>query len=111
MLRRTLATGAAFVALGATATAAAPRPALSVKGRHTLTVTGRHFVAGERIRVVLNPARHDAVKHTRASRRGTFTVTYRDVPAGRCDGYAIVATGSGGSRAMLARMHPDCLVR
>jgi hypothetical protein len=111
MLRRTLATGAAFLALGATATAAAPRPSLSVKGRHTLTVTGRHFLAGERVRVVLTPARHHAVKRTRASARGTFQVTYRDVPTGPCDSFSILATGSEGSRAMLARMHPDCLVR
>ena len=51
------------------------------------------------------------VKHARASDRGTFSVTYHNVPAGPCDGYAIIAVGDGGSRAMLARMHPDCLVR
>jgi hypothetical protein len=38
-------------------------------------------------------------------------VRFHDVPAGPCDGYSIIAAGSGGSRAMLARMHPDCLVR
>jgi hypothetical protein len=75
-----------------------------------MRVTGRHFHARERVRVVLNVARQ-RVRHARASRRGTFTVTYRGVPAGPCDGYAVVATGSGGSRAMLARMHPDCIVR
>lgn len=111
MLRRALVIGAASLVLSGTASAAVSRPVLAVKGRHTLTVTGRHFLAGERIRVVLNPARRHAVKHARASARGTFKVTYRDVPAGPCDGYAIVATGTGGSRALLTRMHPDCLVR
>lgn len=111
MLRRTLAIGVSALALGTPAWAAAPRPALSAKGRHTLTVSGRHFHARERVRVVLSPAGHGDVRHVRASARGTFTVRFRDVPAGPCDGYAIVATGGGGSRATLARMHPDCLVR
>jgi hypothetical protein len=110
MLRRALLTGAACLALSATASAAAPHPILSAKGRHTLTVRGRHFQPSERVRVVLNVARRQ-VRHARASSRGTFRVTFRHVPAGPCDGYAIVAAGSGGSRAMLARMHPDCLVR
>jgi hypothetical protein len=110
VLRRALVIAAASLALSGTA-AAASHPTLSAKGRHTLTVTGRHFHPGERIRVVLDPARHDPVKHARASGQGTFTVTYRDVPIGPCDGYSISATGSEGSRAMLARMRPDCLVR
>jgi hypothetical protein len=110
MLRRVLVTGAACLALSATASAAAPHPSLSARGRHTLTVTGRHFRAGEKVRVVLNVARHK-LKHARASGRGTFSVTYHDVPLGPCDGYAIMAVGDGGSRATLARMRPDCLVR
>ena len=67
------------------------------------------FQPRERVRVVLNPARR--VRHATASARGTFTVRFRDAPVGPCDGYAIVAVGDGGSRAMLSRMHPDCLVR
>ena len=110
MLRRALVTGAACLALSATASAAAPHPALSAKGRHTLIISGRHFQAKERVRVVLNVAR-PAVRHATASSRGRFSVTFRNVPAGPCDGYSIVAVGDGGSRAMLARMHPDCLVR
>ena len=110
MLRRALITGAACLALSATASAAAPRPTLTIKGRHTLTVTGHHFKSGEKVHVVLNIAR-PRFKHARASGRGTFSVTYRNVPAGPCDGFAIIAVGDGGSRAMLARMHPDCLVR
>jgi hypothetical protein len=111
MLRRTLVTGAAFLALGATASAAAPRPALSAKGSHTLTVTGRHFIAGERVRVTLNPANGPAVRRARASARGSFTVTYRHLSTGPCDTYSLFAVGDRGSRAMLTRMHPDCLVR
>lgn len=111
MLRHALAIGAASLALSAPASAAAPHPVLSVKGRHAFTVTGRHFHARERVRVVLAPARRGHVRHVRASARGTFTVRFRDVPAGPCEGYAIVATGSRGSRATLMRMHPDCIVR
>jgi hypothetical protein len=111
MLRRALVTGAACLALSATASAAAPHhPVLSAKGRQTLTVSGRHFQGAERVRVVLNVTRRQ-VKHATASSRGTFRVTFHDVPVGPCDGYAIIAVGDGGSRAMLARMHPDCLVR
>jgi hypothetical protein len=110
MLRRALVTGAACLALSATASAAAPHPMLTAKGRHTLTVSGRHFQAGERVLVVLNIPRRQ-VRHAHASSRGTFSVRFRGVPSGPCDGYSIVAAGSGGSRAMLARMHPDCLVR
>jgi hypothetical protein len=110
MLRRALVIGAVCLAVSATASASAPRPVLSAKGSHTLTVTGRHFKAGETVRVVLNIAQRK-VKHARASGRGTFSVTYHDVPLGPCDGYAIIAVGDGGSRAMLARMRPDCLVR
>jgi hypothetical protein len=111
MLRRALVIGAASLALSGTATAAAPRPMLSVAGRHTLKVTGRYFHAGERIRVRLSPAGHDPIKRTRASGSGTFTVTYHDVPVGPCDGYSILATGSDGSRAMLMRRPPECSVR
>jgi hypothetical protein len=111
MLRRALVTGAACLALSATASAATPHhPLLTAKGRHTLTVSGRHFEAREKVRVVLNVARRQ-VRHAHASRRGTFKVTFRNVPAGPCDGFSIVAVGDGGSRAMVARMHPDCLVR
>ena len=110
MLRRALVTGAACLALSATASAAAPHPTLSAQGRHTLTVSGRHFRANERVRVVLNISRRQ-VRHATASRRGTFRVTFRGVPAGPCDGYAVIAVGKRGSRAMLAHMHPDCLVR
>jgi hypothetical protein len=110
MLRRALVTGAACLALSATASAAAPHPVLSAKGRQTLAVSGRHFRAGEKVRVVLNIAR-SRVRHATASGRGTFRVTFWNVPVGPCDGYAIIATGDGGSRAMLSRMHPDCLVR
>jgi hypothetical protein len=110
MLRRALAIGAVCLAFGATASAAAPRPVLAARGSHTLTVSGRHFKAGEKVRVVLNIAQRK-VRHARASSSGTFSVTYRNVPLGPCDGYAIVAVGDGGSRATLARMRPDCLVR
>jgi hypothetical protein len=110
MLRRALITGAACLALSATASAAAPRPNLTVKGRHTLTVSGHHFQAAERVRVVLNISRQQ-VRHATASGRGAFRVTFRNVPVGPCDGFTLIAVGDGGSRAMLARMHPDCLVR
>jgi hypothetical protein len=110
MLRRVLVTGAACLALSATASAAAPHPKLTVKGRHTLTVSGRHFRAAERVRVVLNITRQQ-VRRATASGRGRFRVTFHDVPVGPCDGFTVIAVGDGGSRAMLARMHPDCLVR
>ena len=109
MLRRVLVTGAAFLLLGASASAAA-HPVLSVKGRQTMTVTGRHFSAGERVRVSLSPAPRHGVRHVRASGRGTFKVTYHDVPGGPCDGYSIVAIGDRGSRARFMRMRPNCLV-
>jgi hypothetical protein len=111
MLRRGLLIAAAFLALGATASAA-PRASLRVTGSKPLALSGRHFHARERVRVTLTPSSGGpVVRHVTASRGGRFSVTFKHVPVGPCGGFSAVATGSGGSRAMLARMHPDCLTR
>jgi hypothetical protein len=90
-----------------TSTSTAPssssaRPALKLVRIDPLTVTGREFKRGERVRVSANGRRKVVV----AGVNGGFTISFRGV--GSC-GAVIVARGSGGSRASLAVSNVHCL--
>lgn len=67
-----------------------------------LQVLGSRFQMRERVRIVATNARFRSTKHVRASRRGTFSVSF-DLTVGRCSGVRVLAVGSAGSRAMLKR--------
>ncbi|HEV8687160.1 MAG TPA: hypothetical protein VGQ84_07780 [Gaiellaceae bacterium] len=97
---------AAFVA--GDALTAPNRPVLRLAKLQPLTVVGRSFPAGERVRVrVLAPV--TAFRWTRADRNGSFTVRFGDIPATRCDVIRVIAVGSGGSRVVLKELPaPAC---
>jgi hypothetical protein len=81
------------------------RPTLGIVSLDPLTVRGREFVAGERIKLLLGtPPR---TKSARADARGRFTVRFR-VGAGRCSGVVVQAFGSRGSRALVDVGAPTC---
>ena len=71
------------------------------------TVRGTGFARGESVRVRLLLPKQEIVRRVRASRRGRFSVRFAGATPDRCAGYAIVATGSGGSIARLRRQ-PRC---
>ena len=91
-----LAIGAACVGNAA----AQASPAVSVTSMHPVTVVGRGFLAGERVRVVLYTKRI-AARTVVASRTGRFVVRY-PIALGDCTGVRVVAKGNRGSRASYA---------
>jgi hypothetical protein len=96
-----------LVALPATA-ASATTPTLRLVKLQPLTVEGRSFSAGERVRVrVAAPA--EAVRSARADRAGSFTVRFGDIAATRCDVIRVVAIRSSSGRVVLKRLPaPAC---
>jgi hypothetical protein len=72
------------------------RATLKIVQLRPFTVTGRSFKPGERVRVSTNRLRRMVV----AGPRGGFTVTFPD--PGRCNGLAVTAIGSKGSRASIS---------
>jgi hypothetical protein len=101
----------AAVALGCSAGSAVggsesrPAASLQVVKRVPLTLKGRSFRAGETVRVVAAGARTQRV---RASQSGTFVVTLGGPD--RCSTTRVLATGSGGSQAILKVLpSPACL--
>jgi len=70
------------------------------------TVHGSHFVAHERVTVVVTvKSRH--VHTVSASASGTFTTRFTGVSLDRCTGYAVRATGNHGSTAFF-KVVPEC---
>jgi hypothetical protein len=72
------------------------RAGLTIVRTKPVTVVGRAFEAGERVRVTLDGRR----KTVTASARGSFTVVFPEANA--CNGFVVVARGSEGSRASVA---------
>ena len=68
---------------------------LSVKSMSPLVVVGQGFKPGESVRISGR-----GTKRARASNSGTFTVNLGGT-ADKCNGFTLVAVGSGGSRASL----------
>jgi hypothetical protein len=78
---------------------------LTVTARHPVTVAGRGFHPGERVRVVLYLDRTRAANAT-ASARGRFVVRY-SATLDRCAAIRVVARGNRGSVASFA-LAPQC---
>jgi hypothetical protein len=73
---------------------------VTVTSMRPVTVAGRGFLAGERVRVVLY-AKRIASRTVVASRKGRFLVRY-PLALGDCTGVRVVAKGDRGSRASYA---------
>lgn len=95
-------------ALPALAAAQVRRPTLSLTSRSPLTVRGAQFRSHEAVHVVFYSGEQTKVVFVRATRTGTF-VASADVPATRCNGVRIVATGVLGSRAAVRLPLPMCM--
>jgi hypothetical protein len=102
-----LAAAGAFTPLSATASTG---PAtLRLQDRSPITLAGAGFTRGERVRVTLD-RRTNSIRIIRAGRNGAFVVMFRGASASRCDLVRVIATGSGGSRAVLKILPaPACL--
>jgi hypothetical protein len=89
------------------ATSATTPPSLRLVKFQPLTVQGRSFAPGERVRVrVLAP--DAAFRWATADRVGSFTARF-DIPATRCDLIRVIAIGSGAGRVVLKRLpSPAC---
>lgn len=103
----------AAVVLAAASTAA---PALSASLRiaatNPLVVQGRHFRAGERVRVTfVAPALELRVQRSvTAAPSGSFKVRFGHPRPGPCVGFTVTAVGTGGSRAVVKRPPlPACM--
>jgi hypothetical protein len=99
----------AFCALVLSVSASArqtTRPAVHVKTTEPFTVLGSHFVAGERVSVVVRMNGRYA-RTVAAKPNGEFAVIFRSISYDACSGYLVVATGSRGSRARI-RLTPEC---
>jgi hypothetical protein len=93
-------TGAATAQDGAT---------LRLQDRSPIAVSGAGFERGERVRVTLL-RETNARKIVRASRAGTFTVTFVGTTVTRCDVVRVIATGGRGSRAALKILPPPACI-
>ena len=107
MTRALLAAAVCALALSASALAGqTTRPAVRVKTTEPFAVVGSHFVAGERVSVVVRMNGRYA-RTVVANRNGTFAVVFRSISYDTCSGYLVVATGDRGSRARI-RLTPEC---
>jgi hypothetical protein len=102
------AAAAAATAVIALPSAAAAPESLRLVQRSPLVLSGRDFVARERVRVRVTTAGDRAVRRVRASRSGAFRLTFSGLDFDRCNGLSAVATGSQGSRATLKRVPLEC---
>ncbi|MEA2131403.1 MAG: hypothetical protein QOJ85_4294 [Solirubrobacteraceae bacterium] len=91
--------GALGLVLLFVASAQAPPPAVvRIADRDPLTLRGRYFKAGERVRLVVTLKRDTRTHKVRASSSGTFESAFADLKWERCNGnLTVVATGSRGS--------------
>jgi hypothetical protein len=87
------------------ASAARPKPALTVPRLAPLTVKGSSFVAHERVKVTVQVPRVYR-KTVTAGRRGGFTLLFQ-VQVAKCTRVTVAARGSRGSRAT-TMVPPSC---
>jgi hypothetical protein len=84
-------------------------PRLKLERTSPAKVTGAHFRAHERVRLVLRRPDGAVRRRTRANGSGRFSAAFADVVLDRCRGFSITATGSSGSRARIVRRAlPEC---
>jgi hypothetical protein len=108
---RTVVTAIAFALVAAVALSvrggaedarAAGKARLRMVDIHPVTVSGRKFRVGERVRVRLAAGGLRRTRRVTAGRSGRFVVSFRSVAVNLCDGAVTVfAWGSDGSRARL----------
>jgi hypothetical protein len=84
------------------------RPSLRLVDRTPFIVGGRHFKAGERVKVVFSSRESRSLKVT-ANEEGSFTANFGEVRVERCYGFTVQAIGLLGSRAFLKLPAPACL--
>jgi hypothetical protein len=82
------------------------RPVLNIASLEPLTVKGKRFVPGERVKLLVNAA-GSRMKAAKADERGRFTIAFR-VELDRCSGVVVQAFGTRGSRAMVDITGPGC---
>jgi hypothetical protein len=83
-----------------------PRAVLTIVSVDPLTLRGKRFVPGERIKFIMGSP-IPRMKAARADALGRVTVSFKITP-GRCDGVVVQAFGSRGSRAMADAPVPGC---
>jgi hypothetical protein len=104
-----LALAAFGSARDATGSAVAHHPRLALTGAESPTVSGRNFRARERVSLVLHQPSGTTRRRAKAGRHGAFRKAFTGVTVDRCGGFWVSATGSAGSRAMVARRAlPQC---
>jgi hypothetical protein len=87
-------------------------PTLRLLERQPVTVRGRSFRGGERVKVRLHVSTTETnrSRSVTAARTGTFTVAFTRVGVGKCTAFSVVAIGSEGSSARLKVLPlPGCI--
>jgi hypothetical protein len=107
---RLLAAAGLVIALAASAAAGRSlSPRLRLVRPAPLTVSGQSFKPSERVRLVLSATQVSRKRTVRATSGGSFVASF-SITLGRCNGFTVRATGSGGSKALLKRPPlPACL--
>src|SRR3954451_9806622 len=105
-----VALAAAALALAVFAgSAAAARPTLTLVATSPTKVSGAHFKARERVRVVFDLGAQRFVKLVRASRAGAFTASAGDATVDRCGGSVLIrAVGAVSGAATVKLQLPEC---
>ena len=103
MKRASVVVAAIFAVASVSAFAGtAARPALRLVATSPLKVRGVSFKRNERVRVVVAMGETRRVRRVRATRSGTFTVTFPGVAYDRClHGLVVTAAGGRGSAASI----------
>lgn len=96
---------AAVAAVPGASTAAIQQPLLRIADATPVTIQGRHFHAGERVRVVLR-AESTYLRTVRTNESGSFVVRFGAVYAELCTALQLRATGASGAVATLTRKRP-----
>jgi hypothetical protein len=106
-----LSAGALGLVVVLTATAEpAPPAAVRITERDPLTLVGRHFKSGERVRLVVTLNRTTRTHKVRASSSGTFHSAFDGLKWRRCGGtLKVEASGSRGSHAGFTVVALDCV--
>ena len=89
--------------------AAAARPTLTLVATSPTKVSGAHFKARERVRVVFDLGAQRFVKILRTNRAGAFTASAGDATFDRCGGSLLIrAVGAISGAATVKLQLPDC---
>lgn len=119
-LRLTLTAGLAVIiaAVGVAAVSAATHhrrmhPRISVLSTNPITIHGRDFRHGARVRVTLDVlsartgADRQMIHRVRANRHGAFTTSFA-ISTDRCSSYTVKASGAHGAPVTVRGPKPQC---